>query len=148
MDIANYWEATLICCVLGANPPLKIMDGFLRRIWKEYNIEEISVLKEGQFVVQFGKESERDEVLKRKYYFMDNKPMLVQRWKPGWKVNLEELTDIPIWIRLPDLDPKYWSLSGLCKIGSIIGKPVKRDKAAATMSKMGYARIQLEVSIK
>ncbi|VFQ87421.1 unnamed protein product [Cuscuta campestris] len=55
MDIANYWEATLLCCVLGANPPLKIMDGFLRRIWKEYSIEEISVLREGQFVVQFGK---------------------------------------------------------------------------------------------
>ncbi|RAL53724.1 hypothetical protein DM860_015452 [Cuscuta australis] len=142
------WNSSLVCCVLGANPSLKVMDGFLSRIWKDYKIADVVVLREGQFVVHFEKEEDRDEIARRKYYFLDNKPMLVQRWKPGCKLNLDELTDIPIWVRFPDLDPKYWSLSGLSKLGSIIGKPVKRDKATATKSKLDFARIQIEVGIQ
>ncbi|VFQ77398.1 unnamed protein product [Cuscuta campestris] len=142
------WNSSLVCCVLGANPSLKVMDGFLSRIWKDYKIADVVVLREGQFVVHFEKEEDRDEIARRKYYFLDNKPMLVQRWKPGCKLNLDELTDIPIWLRFPDLDPKYWSLSGLSKLGSIIGKPVKRDKATATKSKLDFARIQIEVGIQ
>ncbi|RAL39278.1 hypothetical protein DM860_002811 [Cuscuta australis] len=111
LESSYSWDKTILCCVLGANPPLKIMDGFLRRI----KIEEISVLREGQFVVHFDREEHREEVTKRK---------------------------------LPDLDLKFWSLNGLSKIGSIIGKPIRRDKATATMSKLGYARIQLEVAIQ
>ncbi|VFQ72237.1 unnamed protein product [Cuscuta campestris] len=94
------WNSTLVCCVLRANPPLKVMDGFLRRIWKDYKIADVVVLREGQFVVHFEKEEDRDEIARRKYYFLDNKPMLVQRWKPGCKLNLDELTDIPIWVRI------------------------------------------------
>ncbi|RAL46312.1 hypothetical protein DM860_015305 [Cuscuta australis] len=35
-------------------------------------------------------------------------------------------------------------LSGLSKLGSNIGKPIKRDKATAKQSKFSYARIQIE----
>ncbi|VFQ67185.1 unnamed protein product [Cuscuta campestris] len=85
------------------------------------------------------------EAIKRKYYYFDNKPVLVQQWKPEKKINLEELINIPIWVLFPDLDVKYWSLSGLSKLGSLIRKRVKRDKATAKKTKFAYARIQIEV---
>ena len=28
----DYWQNAVICCVLGANPPYGIIDGFVRRI--------------------------------------------------------------------------------------------------------------------
>ncbi|VFQ72914.1 unnamed protein product [Cuscuta campestris] len=96
IEMDNYWNAAAVCCVLGANPPLKVMDGFIRRIWKDFKITEIAILREGQFVVNFEQKEDRDEIVKRKYYFMDNKPVLVQKYNPGMKIRLEELTDIPI----------------------------------------------------
>lgn len=30
----EYWSSAVICYVLGANPPLNVMDGYFRRIWE------------------------------------------------------------------------------------------------------------------
>ncbi|VFQ59412.1 unnamed protein product [Cuscuta campestris] len=147
VEESRYWDSGMILCVLGANPPLDVIKGYIARMWKIYPIDEVYALKEGQFIVQFQKEENRDEVIKRKYYYFDNKPVLVQKWKPGKKVDITELKDIPIWIQFPDLDIKYWSLTGLSKLGSLIGKPIKRDKATATRMKFAYARIQVEVGV-
>ncbi|VFR03444.1 unnamed protein product [Cuscuta campestris] len=107
IESKDYWNSTLVCCILGANPPIEVVKGFINRVWKSYPMDDISVLKEGQFLVTFRKEEDMKEIVKRRYYFFDNKPMYIQQWKPGMKVITEELTDIPIWIQLPDLDVKY-----------------------------------------
>ncbi|VFQ77372.1 unnamed protein product [Cuscuta campestris] len=85
IEPGEYWESALICCVLGANPPLEV------------------------------------DIMNRK--------------------------DIPIWIQFPDLEMKYWSLTGLSRLGSTIGKPIKRDGATASRRKWAYARIMIEVQI-
>ncbi|KAJ8419282.1 hypothetical protein Cgig2_021615 [Carnegiea gigantea] len=35
----DYWQSTVLCTVLGANLPLEIIEGFIRRIWSNYAIE-------------------------------------------------------------------------------------------------------------
>ncbi|RAL44030.1 hypothetical protein DM860_014167 [Cuscuta australis] len=112
--------------------------GFLTRIWKVFDIDDISFLKKGQFLVRFHKEEDRDEIIKRKYYLMDNKPVYVQKWYPGYKVNLMERKDIPIWVQFPELEMKYWSLSALSKLGSAIGQPIKRDRATTSRVKWSW----------
>ncbi|VFQ64820.1 unnamed protein product [Cuscuta campestris] len=142
------WDQSIIVCVLGANPPLEIIDGYVRRIWKMYTIEDVTYLKERQFIVRFSKIEERDEALKRKYYYFDNKPVFTKAWCPGTKIDITELKDIPIWVQFPGLNMKYWSLTGLRKLGSVIGKPIRRDKATATRAMWAFARIQVEVQVQ
>ncbi|VFR03200.1 unnamed protein product [Cuscuta campestris] len=96
VEQSRYWDSAMILCVLGANPPIDVIKCFIVRMWKMYPIDEVSLLKEGQFIVMFQKEEDRDEVIKRKYYYFDNKLVLVWKWKPGKKVDITELKDIPI----------------------------------------------------
>ncbi|VFQ64920.1 unnamed protein product [Cuscuta campestris] len=70
-----------------------------------------------------------------------------QEWVSGKAIDTTKLIDIPIWIQFPNLQMKYWSLSGLSKLGSLIGKPIKRDKATATKAKWNFSRIQVEVQV-
>ncbi|RAL42395.1 hypothetical protein DM860_017575 [Cuscuta australis] len=147
IEPGEYWESALICCVLGANPSLEVIRGFLTRIWKLYEIDDVSLLKESQFIVRLKKKEDRDEIVKRKYYYMDKKPVYVQQWYPGCKVDIMNRKDIPIWIQFPELEMKYWSLTGLSRLGSTIGKPIKRDGATASRRKWAYARIMIEVHI-
>ncbi|VFQ75204.1 unnamed protein product [Cuscuta campestris] len=135
-------------CILGANPPIEVVEGFAKRIWKQADILDVTMLKPGQFVFQFGRTEDTEEILKKSYYFFDNKPVYVRKWQPGSRVNLDALTDIPIWIQLPDLDPKFWSISGLSKIGTLIGNPIKADKTTIGKTRLNYARIQIEVGMK
>ncbi|RAL42573.1 hypothetical protein DM860_011191 [Cuscuta australis] len=118
INVEGLWDQAVICYILGANPPLEVVKGFITRIWKEYVVEDVSFHKEGQYIVQFQKAEERDEVIKRKYYYFDNKPMLVQRWKPGMNLNILELNDIPIWtdeekaLEKSDGEPEFQIVTG------------------------------------
>ena len=37
----KYRESSVICYVLGANPPIHVIEGFVKRIWKTKKIEKI-----------------------------------------------------------------------------------------------------------
>lgn len=39
-DEIDYWNSSLICYVIGANPPFNVMYGFLNRIWKKAGIDK------------------------------------------------------------------------------------------------------------
>ena len=48
----EYWESAVVCYVLGANPPISVMEGYLKRIWGKLGIEKISLLNRGIFMVR------------------------------------------------------------------------------------------------
>ncbi|VFQ71387.1 unnamed protein product [Cuscuta campestris] len=100
VETSSYWETAILMCILGANPPIEVVEGFAKRIWKQADILDVTMLKPGQFVFRF------------------------------------------------DLDPKFWSISGLSKIGTLIGNPIKADKTTIGKTRLNYARIQIEVGMK
>ena len=43
-DIANevkFWKSSVVRFVLGANPPLHVIEGFVRRIWQDHSIDKL-----------------------------------------------------------------------------------------------------------
>ncbi|XP_070025730.1 uncharacterized protein [Nicotiana sylvestris] len=68
-------------------------------------------------------------------------------WTPELEFTREELLTVPIWIKLPDLDFKYWSQKGLSKIGSLIGKPLMVDQNTDKRIGLKFARLLVEVEM-
>lgn len=46
------------------------------------------------------------------------------------------------------LDLKYWGQNTLMKLASVLGKPLKIDRAIAMKDLLHYARVLVEVSIE
>lgn len=78
----NYWEPSILCFVLSANPPQHVIDGFLRRIWGKRGIDKIVSIGNGIFMVRFGSMEVRDTILSEEYQFFDGKPLVTQAWEP------------------------------------------------------------------
>ena len=54
-DIAEeiqFWKSAMLCYVLGANPPLSVMEGYFQRTWKE-KIDRVGSPCYGFFLVRF-----------------------------------------------------------------------------------------------
>jgi len=49
----EYWNTAVLCSVLGANPPLEVIKGFILRIWGSYDIDKILQVPRGLFLVRF-----------------------------------------------------------------------------------------------
>lgn len=55
-DIAHevtFWQSSVVCFVLGANPPLLVIDGFASGIWKNLEIDKIGMVVKEVFLVRF-----------------------------------------------------------------------------------------------
>ena len=72
-----YQNSAVLCSVLGANPPLEVVEGFIKRIWKAFEIDKIYLVKKGVFLVRFKHLSDQSIVVQKGVYFFDNKPFLV-----------------------------------------------------------------------
>ncbi|XP_056695788.1 uncharacterized protein [Spinacia oleracea] len=141
----EFWMSAVVCYVVGANPPINVMEGFIRRIWKHLNVDKVVMVKRGVFIVRFLTMDSRDKVLDG-HYFFDNKPLIMKPWNSDMDMDKEEVKSVPIWVQLK-LGFKYWGERALFKIISQIGKPIKRDQATLNRDKLQFARVMVDVPL-
>jgi len=68
IDVAGeveYWSNAVICGVIGSNPPLDVMDGFVHRIWAGESIDKVLQVRKGVFLVRFHDPQDKLIVMKK-----------------------------------------------------------------------------------
>lgn len=78
----------------------------------------------------------------------DKKPVIVHPWSVDLDVKRIDVSCVPIWVRLMDLDLKYGGQQTLMKLASQLGKPIKTDRATTMKELLSYARVLVEMSIE
>ncbi|KAJ8426870.1 LOW QUALITY PROTEIN: hypothetical protein Cgig2_033791 [Carnegiea gigantea] len=109
------------------------MEGFLRRIWQSMDIDRICLIKKGVFLVRFNN--------------LEDQSAVAKKGNPEMDINTESITSLPIWVRFLDLDIKYWELSSLSKLGSILGIPIKIDRYTIEKTKLQYASLLIDIPV-
>ncbi|XP_074277741.1 uncharacterized protein LOC141601364 [Silene latifolia] len=142
----EFWSSSVFCFVLGANPPNHVMDGYVRRIWKDFSIDKVAYLANGICIVRFSKQEDKDAVLQSEQLFFDNKPFIIKDWQPDVKCVKDKPDLVRIWVRLYNLDFKFWG-KALPKIVSMIGIPIRPDRATEKKEYLEYARFMVEVKL-
>ena len=122
------------------------MEGFFRRIWKSFNVDKITLIKRGVFLVRFNVMDSPDSVLNG-HYFFNKKPLTLKSWSPDIDFVKEDIKTLPIWVQLR-LPLKYWGENSLHKIVSQLGDPIKMDDATRNRDKLQFARILVEMKIE
>ncbi|XP_070054648.1 uncharacterized protein [Nicotiana tomentosiformis] len=149
-DINNeveYWNNAVICYVLGSNPPAAVMNGYFHRIWGEMGIDKVVQVNRGVFLVRFTQIESRVKVVEEGVQMFDKKPVIVKPWSPEIDTRKETFSKVPIWIRLPELDIKYWGQNALTKIAGLVGNPLKANRATTLKERMTFARVLVEVAL-
>jgi len=138
----------ILCTVLGANPPYEIIKRYIARIWAEFSIDKILMIQKGVFLVHFENLKDKEAVVKRGIYFFHSKPFVVKGWSPDLDIQTDRSKTLPLWIRLPHLDMKYWGPESLSKICSVLGVPIKTDRYTKEKSMLRYARVLVDMPIE
>ena len=48
----EFWLPSIVGYVVGANPPLHVLDGFVRRLWKT-DVSKVGMIGHGLFIIRF-----------------------------------------------------------------------------------------------
>lgn len=121
------------------------MEGFIKRVWGKFGIDRVVVIAKGIFIVRFNSFENRNKVLDRGSPMFDKKPVIVKPWTTNLDIKKFDINCVPIWVRLMELDLKYWGQNALMKIGSMLGKPIKTDRATSVKELLHYGRILIEL---
>ncbi|KAL2942185.1 2-succinylbenzoate--CoA ligase [Bienertia sinuspersici] len=126
----DYWTNSVVVYVLGSNPPLIVMNGFLRRVWKCYGVDKVGLLNKGTYLVRMNSEEGMMKAMATGVQFFDKKPVIVN-----------------MWIKLHGLDFKYWNDNVLEKLLNSIGKFCNADQSTEDRNKLLYARVLVEMRL-
>ncbi|XP_074293125.1 uncharacterized protein LOC141620054 [Silene latifolia] len=86
-------------------------------------------------------------VLQQGFSIFDNKPLLIKPWTAESSLTKERGDYVLVWVRLCGLGLKFWGKTCLEKIAGLVGKFIKVDGATGEKTRLGYARIMLELEV-
>src|SRR4051812_37863929 len=73
--------------------------------------------------------------------------LYVQKWRPNFRPDKEEIKSLPVWVRFPILSLEYYTAGWLKRAGNNIGKTLRVDMATLIASRGKFARICVEVDL-
>ncbi|KAJ8765310.1 hypothetical protein K2173_012007 [Erythroxylum novogranatense] len=94
---------------------------------------------------RWGKQGFEKAMLRGPWHIGDQ-PLFLQQWRPSLGVDRGAVDAIPLWVLFRDLPMEYWTVEGLSHLANGLGKPLCMDAQTATMDRIGYAKICIEVS--
>ncbi|XP_062086162.1 uncharacterized protein LOC133792269 [Humulus lupulus] len=140
------WSSAVICMVLGANPPMAVFEGFIKRVWGHLGIAQISRMTMRLTMVKFNDEATRDQVLEDGILHFDRKPVIIRPWSADLSA-ICLVRSVLLWIRLPDLGLQYWGSKCLSALVSTLGKPIMVDKFTRDRSRIQFASVLVEMEV-
>ena len=149
-DIENevrYWQSSFVGFVLGANLPLHVIKGFVKRIWKDNMVEKVGMVDRGVFLVKLSAMEDVPKACASSGILFDQKPFLVKPWKQLMSYDKNDLASVLVWVRFHKLDVVYWGESRMRKIGGMLGEVPRIDNATLNFDKLMFSRLLIDMRI-
>ncbi|XP_062081056.1 uncharacterized protein LOC133785854 [Humulus lupulus] len=143
---ASLWKNAIVCIVLGANPPFRVFEGFVKRVWGNLGVDKIVRMHSGFTLVNFKDEATRDLILETGVIHFDKKTVVLRPWTTDMD-SVRMVKFVPVWIRLNGLGLQCWGKNSLSALVSTIGKPIMMDKVNQSRSMVKYARVLVDMEI-
>lgn len=134
--------ACLIGYILGRFPGMKEIEK-VRNSWQVPHT--FAMHDSGWMVFRFANEEDRTRVLEGGPYDTFEDPWLIRPMPKCFSFDDASFGSIPTWIRLPGLPLDLWSEVALGKLVSNVGIPLAVDECTATMARISFARVLVEV---
>jgi hypothetical protein len=132
---------------MGLWPSTKTTDDWIQRNWRPQLKNSVTCYPVGRgfFIFEFIAQEDRDLIFRNGPYFMGAQGLYLNRWTPDFNAETDVPTEVPVWVRLPNLPIHCWNSPTLEKIGNSLGKYI--DKAD-NKGQYSCARICVEVDLE
>ncbi|XP_074314673.1 uncharacterized protein LOC141649902 [Silene latifolia] len=141
----EYWQTTLVGTVLGRQSTLVQIESLVSKYWTHITTPKILYFAKGWYYFRFAS-AEDMEKIRSDTWNVNGFPLVFNPWSPT-VVDELNVTHVPVWVLFPNLDPCFWSKSGLSKVASAVGNPICADEHTTNKSKLAFARVLIDVDL-
>jgi len=140
-------QECLVGFYLGKRIPFKVTEAAFKKVWGP-NLVELMADGKGFFYFHIPDWEFRRKVLEGGLITVSKVPLVLQQWRPALDLRKDSHLTVPVWVRLKNLPPVFWSSQAISKIASKVGKPLYVDRNTDQMKALAYARVCVEITAK
>nr|XP_016439874.1 PREDICTED: uncharacterized protein LOC107765715 [Nicotiana tabacum] len=126
---------------------LVIKQRYVAQNWSQVTAPDLFLHEEGYNISKLHTFDDLKDILYGGSYTINSIPMILKQWTLEFDLTTEFLTEIRLWITLPNLPMSCWGNKALSKIASAIGKPLFADECTSNQMRISYARILVEANV-
>ncbi|GJR89610.1 uncharacterized protein Tco_0213621 [Tanacetum coccineum] len=135
---------------VGKRIAFPVVENYVWNAWSKFGIQKSMMNANGFFFFKFSSEKGVDEVLENGPWMIRGIPIILNKWNPSVSLNKENLSKVPVWVKLHDVPLAAFTQDGLSMIASKIGTPILLDSYTTTMclvswGRSSYARAMIEI---
>ena len=132
-------------CMVGSftkgTKSYKEVSEFAFKIWGKRGLKNVFQKDNCTYLFKFVDTRSRDDALARGTWYVGRRPMVVTCW--GQKPGTDNITTMPLWIKLSNIPDSYWTVEGLSRLASVVGKPLSADALTSKLELLPFARLQV-----
>ena len=140
-------ECILIGKLVGICPTEKALVWWINNTWKPQGHYDLQLREKGFFTVIFFNEEDRTIIFESGPYFFNSAGLFLRLRKERFNPKKENITIVPVWMRMYSFPTKYWSEEIITDIGNILGNFVKVLEQTRQRRYTSYAPICIYLDI-
>ncbi|GKA65219.1 zinc knuckle CX2CX4HX4C containing protein [Tanacetum coccineum] len=135
----------------GKRIAFPVVEYYARNNWAKHGLKRIMMNAKGFFFLKFDTRAGLEAVLEGGPWMIRNSPIILKKWSMKTSLHKEELTRIPIWVKLHDVPIQVFEEDDISLIATYIGKPIMLDSYTSSMCKdswemSSFARCLIEIN--
>ena len=128
-------EYTLYGYFIGNRMAFPVVEYYVRNNWAKYGLKKIMMNAKGFFFFKFDTQAGLEAVLEDGPWLIRKSPIILKKWSIDTRLCKEELTRIPVWVKLHDVPIQVFEDDGISLIASFLGKPIMLDSYTSSICK-------------
>nr|GEV24421.1 hypothetical protein [Tanacetum cinerariifolium] len=104
-----------------------VVEYYAKNNWAKRGLKRIMMNAKGFFFFKFDTWAGLDVVLEGGPWIIRNFPIILKKWSTKTSLQKDELTRIPIWVKLHDVPIQVFVEDGISLIATYLGKPIMLD---------------------
>ncbi|GKB80621.1 zinc knuckle CX2CX4HX4C containing protein [Tanacetum coccineum] len=151
--VSTRFEHTLYGYFIRKRMAFPVVEYYARNNWAKHGLKRIMMNNKGFFFFKFDSRAGLKAFLEGGPWLIRKSPIILKKWSMDTRLLKEELTRIPIWVKLHDVPIQVFEEDGISLIATFIGKHVMLDSYTSSMCNdswgmSSFARCLIEVSSK
>ncbi|GJX69155.1 beta-caryophyllene synthase [Tanacetum coccineum] len=132
--ISDRFANTAYGFFLGKRVAYPVVANYVRNTWGKYGIARSKFSSSiGLFSFQFSSMDGLDVMLENGPWFIRNNPLILKIWHPDENLLKEDVSTIPVWVKLHGVPVTAFSDNGLSVIATKLGTPLMLDSYTSDM---------------
>ncbi|GKB41078.1 retrovirus-related pol polyprotein from transposon TNT 1-94 [Tanacetum coccineum] len=149
--VKHKFENSLVGFFVGKKVAFPLVKNYVMNTWAKFGFEKIMSDDDGIFYFRFSSLTGLDQVLEQGSWLIRNVPIILTKWSPNMSLCKDEVTKVPVWVKLHKVPVVAYSEDGLSLIATQIRNPIMLDAFTSAMyveawGRTGFAKALIEVS--